>query len=93
MVNDDDYVDLGLTCNTVCAALDWGLKGKQLSELGSSVLDAITQLTTSVGSAVVGSDASLTVLLLQLQDLGRHPKQGRRAEQTECSLSSFPREE
>lgn len=46
MVNDDDYVDLGLTCNTVCATLDRGLKGKQLSELGGSVLDAINQLTT-----------------------------------------------
>ena len=46
MVNEDDYVDLGLTCNTVCAALDRGLEGKQLSELSGSVLDAIGQLTT-----------------------------------------------
>jgi len=46
MVNEDDYVDLGLTCNTVCAALDRGLEGKRLSELSGSVLDAIGQLTT-----------------------------------------------
>jgi len=46
MANQDDYVDLGLTCNTVCTALDRGLKGKRLSELGGSVLDAIGHLTT-----------------------------------------------
>jgi len=45
MVNEEDYVDLGLACNAVCTALDRGLKGKQLSELGGSVLDAISQLT------------------------------------------------
>jgi len=72
-VNENDYVDLGLAC----AVLDRGLEGKQLSELSGSVLDTISQLTTSVGSAVVGLDASLTVLPVRLQDLGRHPKQGR----------------
>ena len=46
MINEEDYVDLGLTCNTVCAAHDRGLKGKRLSELSGSVLDAISQLTT-----------------------------------------------
>jgi hypothetical protein len=46
MINEEDYVDLGLTCGMVCAALDRGLKGKQLNELGGSVLDAIDQLTT-----------------------------------------------
>ena len=46
MINQEDYVDLGLTCNTVCTALDRGLQGKSLSELGGSVLDAISQLTT-----------------------------------------------
>lgn len=46
MINEEDYIDLGLICNTVCTALDRGLKGKRLSELGGSVLDAIGQLTT-----------------------------------------------
>ena len=46
MINEEDYVDLGLACNSVCTALDRGLKGKRLSELGGSVLDAISQLTT-----------------------------------------------
>jgi len=45
MINEEDYVDLGLACNAVCTTLDRGLKGKQLSELGGSVLDAISQLT------------------------------------------------
>ena len=46
MINEDDYIDLGLTCNTVCTALDRGLEGKRLSELGGSVVDAMSQLTT-----------------------------------------------
>ena len=46
MINDEDYVDLGLACNTVCTALDRGLKERRLNELSGSVLDAITQLTT-----------------------------------------------
>jgi hypothetical protein len=45
MVNEDDYVDLGLACNTVCNSLDRGLKGKRLGELSGSVLDAVSQLT------------------------------------------------
>ena len=46
MINEEDYVDLGLACNTVCTALDRALEGKRLSELGGSVVDAINQLTT-----------------------------------------------
>ena len=46
MINDDDYVALGSTCGAVCTALARGLKEKQLSELGGSVVDAISQLTT-----------------------------------------------
>jgi hypothetical protein len=46
MVNQADYVELGLACADVCTALDRGLNGKQLNELGSSVCEAINQLTT-----------------------------------------------
>jgi len=46
MINEEDYVELGFACNTVCTALGRGLKEKQLSELGCSVVDAISQLTT-----------------------------------------------
>jgi len=45
MMNDEDYVDLGLTCAHVCTALDRGLNGKRLSELNTSVREAVKQLT------------------------------------------------
>ena len=45
MGNDEDYVDLGLTCAHVCAALDRGLNGKRLDELNTSVREAVKQLT------------------------------------------------
>ena len=46
MISEEDYVDLGLACSTVCTALDRELNGKRLSEFGGSVPDAINQLTT-----------------------------------------------
>ena len=46
MINENDYVDLGFVCNTVCTVLDRGLRRKQLRELSGSVLDAIDRLTT-----------------------------------------------
>ena len=46
MINEEDYVDLGLACNAICTTLDRGLKGKRLSELSHSLVDAINQLTT-----------------------------------------------
>ena len=46
MANDQDYVDLGLSCADVCKALDRGLNGRRLDDLSQSVLGAIEQLTT-----------------------------------------------
>jgi len=46
MINEVDYVELGLACAGVCTALDRGLKGKGLNNLNGSVVDAINQLTT-----------------------------------------------
>jgi len=46
MINEQDYVDLGLACAGVCTALDRGLNGRLLSELDGSVCEAINQLTT-----------------------------------------------
>jgi len=46
MVNQEDYVELGLTCADVCTALDRGLNGKRLNDLGNSVREAIEQLAT-----------------------------------------------
>jgi len=46
MVNELDYVELGLSCADICRALDRGMDGKKLADLSQSVCDAINQLTT-----------------------------------------------
>jgi len=46
MVNEMDYVELGLSCADICRALDRGMNGKKLDDLNQSVCDAISQLTT-----------------------------------------------
>ena len=45
MINQMDYVELGLACAEVCNALDRGLDGKRLNDLNNSVCEAIKQLT------------------------------------------------
>ena len=45
MINQTDYVELGLACVEVCTALDRGLSGKRLNDLNDSVCGAINQLT------------------------------------------------
>jgi hypothetical protein len=44
MVNNPDYVELGLSCADVCRALDRGIGGKKLDELSQPVYDATNQL-------------------------------------------------
>jgi hypothetical protein len=46
MVDDQEYVDLGISCADVCKVLDRGLDGRRLDDLSQSVLKAIEQLTT-----------------------------------------------
>ena len=46
MVNEQDYVELGLSCADICRALDRGMDGKKLDDLSKSVCDAINQLKT-----------------------------------------------
>ena len=46
MINEADYVDLGLACADVCRALDRGMHGRRVDEIGQSVFEAIEQLTT-----------------------------------------------
>jgi len=46
MINQVDYVELGLACVDVCTALNRGLSGKRLNDLNDSVREAIKQLTT-----------------------------------------------
>ena len=45
MINQMDYVELGLACAEVCTALSRGLNGKMLNDLNNSVCEAIMQLT------------------------------------------------
>ena len=46
MIDEGDYVELGMYCADICKVIDRGLKGRQLGELSRSVLEAIQQLTT-----------------------------------------------
>ena len=46
MLNEQEYVDLGLFCADICRALERGMNGKKLGDLSQSVCDAINQLTT-----------------------------------------------
>ena len=48
MANDQDYVDIGLSCADICKALERGMGGKSLNDLSESVCDAVNQLTTWV---------------------------------------------
>jgi len=46
MINEVEYVEIGLACADVCTILDRGLKEKSLDDLNDSVVEAINQLTT-----------------------------------------------
>jgi len=46
MLNESDYVELGLACASVSTALDRGMNGRKMNDLNQSVCEAINQLTT-----------------------------------------------
>ena len=46
MINEVDYVELGLDCAEICNALGRGMEGRQPDNLSQPVSNAITQLTT-----------------------------------------------
>ena len=46
MIDEGDYVALGLECADICQALERGLIGRELDELSQSVLGAIDHLTS-----------------------------------------------
>ncbi|KAF9642364.1 hypothetical protein BDM02DRAFT_3273490, partial [Thelephora ganbajun] len=48
MINEQDYVELGLYCADICQALDRGVNGKKPDELNQSLDEAINQLTATV---------------------------------------------
>jgi hypothetical protein len=45
MINEPDYIELGLSCASVCRTLDRRTNGKKQDELSPPVYDAINQLT------------------------------------------------
>jgi len=45
MINELDYVELGLGCADICRALDRGMRGRTLDDLSQSVCEVIAQLT------------------------------------------------
>ena len=62
MANKSDYVELGLVCADVCKALERGMNGKKLDDLGQSVREAIEQLTRWVKPGMDIIHDSLTSL-------------------------------
>jgi hypothetical protein len=46
MIDEVDYVELGLACADVCTTLGRRINGRLLNELNNSVSKAIDQLTT-----------------------------------------------
>ena len=46
MVNERDYIELGLFCARICEALKLGIGEKKLDDLSKSVRGTINQLTT-----------------------------------------------
>ena len=82
MANEQDYVDIGLSCADVCKALERGMGGKKLDDVSKSVCDAINQLTMWVRPAIYISCSSTyydldhrTVATIQenvMKQSGRH---------------------
>ena len=62
MANEQDYVDLGLSCADICKALGRGMGGKSLDNLSKSVCDAINQLIMWV--QLIYLDLLLTMALI-----------------------------
>ena len=46
MINEVDYVEIGLICSDVCTALYRGLNAKRLEDLSNSIREEINRLST-----------------------------------------------
>lgn len=64
MINQMEYIELGIACADVCSGLGRGMNGKKLDDLSQSVREAIVKLTTWVRPVTRGTDSSLTMLLV-----------------------------
>ena len=60
MADEQDYVELGLSCADVCQALERGLKVGRVNELCESMLGAIEKLTAWVEPGMCASKNPLT---------------------------------
>ena len=91
MVNEQDYIELGLSCADICGALERGMGEKELNDLNKSVCDAINQLTTY--AEPVNPFRTLLLLWSRSQDCRRHTKENNQKRRAAPSLSIFPLEE
>ena len=66
MVNERDYVEIGLNCADICTALDRGMNGKLLDDLSQALCKAINQLTLWVKTTADGLGGLLTMHLITL---------------------------
>lgn len=60
MLNEVEYVELGLSCADVCLALDQGMKGVGVDQPSPSTLGAIKQLSAWVKPTTRTPPNSLT---------------------------------
>ena len=91
MINETDYVDLGLACADVCKTLDRGMRGRRVDELSQDVFKAVEQLTTSV--KLSHFVRNLFIMLFQSQDCSRDPGEDSHAGPTKRDLSPLSRKE
>ena len=41
MANEQEYVELSLSCGNICWVLEWGMNGKKMGDLSQSMCDMI----------------------------------------------------
>ena len=90
MIEELDYVELGLSCANVCRTLDQRTNGMKQDELSPSVYDVINQLTLSVKQTILISNHPLRSF--RLQDGGRCSEEASQMGRTEYDISTFSRE-
>jgi len=75
MINQQDYVEIGLHCADICNALARGMNGKKLDDLGQPVYEAINRLTTYVKRVMRSLENSLTMTTGFIAELWRRFKE------------------
>ena len=77
MVDEVDYIELGLLCADICRVLDQGTNGKKPDELSRSVYDAINLLTLWVEPTTCIPNRPLKCL--RSQDRDKHSEKAGQA--------------